>query len=162
MSHAYHGEVAEGEKTVASNRKANREYAIEDRFEAGVALLGTEVKSIRAGHVSLAEAYARVVDGEAWLLGARIEPYTQGGQANHDPLRERKLLLSRRELDRIATRIEQRGYTLVPMRLYLKRGRVKIDLGLGKGRSTIDKRDVVAERDAKREIDRAIRSVERA
>src|SRR3712207_5341463 len=120
-----------GEHTIASNRRAFHEYSIVERFEAGIALQGTEVKSLRAGHVSLGEAYAQERDGEVWLVGASIEPYARGTTANHEPRRERKLLLHAREIDRIHQRTAERGFTLVPLRLYFKGGRAKVELGLG-------------------------------
>jgi SsrA-binding protein len=148
---------AGGQHTVASNRRAFHEYAIEDRFEAGIALRGTEVKSIRAGHVSLAEAYAQVKGGEVWLVGATIEPYAQGNRENHESRRDRKLLLHAREIDRIHQRTAERGFTLVPLRLYFKDGRAKVELGLGRGKNVRDKRTDLAARDARREIDRAVK-----
>lgn len=148
---------APGQHTVTSNRRAFHDYAIEERFEAGVQLQGTEVKSLRAGHASLGEAYARVKDGEAWLIGASIEPYAQGNAANHEPRRDRRLLLHGREIERIRQRTQERGLTLVPLRLYFKGGRVKVELGLGRGKDVRDKRNALSDRDARREIDRAVK-----
>ena len=147
----------QGEKTIVSNRRAFHEYHMEERFEAGVVLAGSEVKSLRDGHVSLGEAYATVRDGEVWLVGATIEPYKQAGGANHDRTRDRKLLLHRREITKIRQGTDEKGYTLVPLRLYFKDGRVKIEVGLGRGKNVADKRQAMASRDAKREIDRALK-----
>jgi SsrA-binding protein len=141
---------------VATNRRARHEYWIEETHEAGIALTGTEVKSLRAGHVILADAFARVDRGEAWLLHLHINPYEQGNIQNHDPMRTRKLLLHKREIARLATRVQQRGYTLVPLRIYFRRGIVKVELGLARGRHTYDKRERIAERDAERRIARAL------
>jgi SsrA-binding protein len=146
-----------GEHTVASNRRAFYEYAIEERFEAGIALHGTEVKSLRAGQVSLNEAYAQERDGEVWLVGASIEPYARGTTSNHQPRRERKLLLHGREIDRIHQRTAERGLTLIPLRLYFKAGRAKVELALARGKDVHDKRSAVSERDARREVDRALK-----
>ena len=146
-----------GEKTVASNRRAFHEYEITERFEAGMQLVGTEVKAIREGHVSLAQAYATVRDDEIWLVGATIEPYRSGNRENHAPARERRLLLHRAEIDKIRRRTEERGMTLVALRIYFRGGRAKVELGLGRGRSAIDKRHVMAERDAQREIERIVK-----
>jgi SsrA-binding protein len=147
----------QGEKTIVSNRRAFHEYHVEDRFEAGVVLAGSEVKSVRDGHVSLGEAYATVRDGEVWLVGATIEPYKQAGHGNHERTRDRKLLLHRREITKIRQGTDEKGYTLVPLRLYFKDGRVKIEVGLGRGKNVADKRQAMASRDAKREIDRALK-----
>ena len=146
-----------GEKTVVSNRRARHEYHIEERFEAGIALAGTEVKSLRAGHASLAEAYGVVRRGEVWLVGASIEPYAQGNRDNHETRRERRLLLRGPEIARIQKRVDERGFTLVPLRLYFKGGRAKLELALARGKDTVDKRASLAERDAKREIDRVLK-----
>lgn len=152
--------MAEGEKTVATNRRARHEYAIEDRYEAGIALLGTEVKALRAGHASIADAYALVRGGEAFLVNAQIEPYAGGNRENHEPRRERRLLLHRQEIAKIQKRTDERGYALIPLRLYFKAGRAKVELGLGRGKTGVDKRDSLKERDARREIDRALRARE--
>jgi SsrA-binding protein len=150
-----------GERTIVSNRRAFHDYNVEERFEAGMALVGSEVKSLRDGHASLGEAYAQVKDGEVWLVGASIEPYKQAGMGGHDRTRDRKLLLHRREITEIRDGTDRKGYTLVPLRLYFKDGRVKIELGLGRGKNVADKRQAMAERDAKREVDRALRDAER-
>jgi SsrA-binding protein len=142
-------------RLVATNRRARHEYWIEETHEAGIALTGTEVKSLRAGHVILADAFARVDRGEAWLFHLHINPYEQGNIQNHDPMRTRKLLLHKREIARLGARVQQRGYTLVPLRIYFRRGIVKVELGLARGRHTYDKRERIAERDADRRIARA-------
>ena len=152
---------AAGERTIVSNRRAFHEYHVEERFEAGVVLAGSEVKSLRDGHVSLGEAYATVRDGEVWLVGASIEPYKQASRTNHERTRDRKLLLHRREITKIRQRTDEKGYTLVPLRLYFKDGRVKVEVGLGRGKNVADKRQALASRDAKREIDRALKDAGR-
>jgi len=140
------------------NRRARFEYEFLERFEAGIALTGTEIKSVRTGEISLREAYARVRDGELWLLGLHVPPYKQGSFSNHEPLRPRKLLMHRSEIDRLAGRASEKGLTLVPTRLYFKRGRVKIELALARGKKLWDKRRDERERDVKRELARAVRS----
>ncbi|HET6692235.1 MAG TPA: SsrA-binding protein SmpB, partial [Miltoncostaeaceae bacterium] len=132
-----------------------------DTYEAGVALVGTEVKSLRLGRASLVEAYATVDDGEVWLRGLHIPEYGRGSWTNHAPRRTRKLLLHRREIERIAAALNEKGLALVPLRLYFKEGRAKIELGLGRGKTLYDKRRTIAERDARREADRAIKAVRR-
>ena len=146
-----------GLKLIAENRKARHEYELLERFEAGIVLQGTEVKSLRDGRVSLAQAYADVRDGELWLLGADIATYDPGTHANHEPTRPRKLLLHRDEISSLIGKVAQRGLTLVPLRLYFKNGRVKLELALARGKSTIDKRRDIAARDARREIERAFK-----
>jgi SsrA-binding protein len=143
-------------RVVATNRRARHEYWIEETHEAGIALTGTEVKSLRAGHVILGDAFARVDRGEAWLLHLHISPYEQGNIQNHDPMRTRKLLLHKREIMRLGARVQQRGYTLVPLRLYFRNGVAKVELGLARGRHTYDKRERIAERDAERRIARSL------
>ncbi len=142
----------DGLKVVATNRRARHEYEILDRWEAGLVLVGTEVKALRQGKANLGDAYAEIRDGEAWLLKMHIGPYEQGNRENHEPFRSRKLLLSRRELRKLRPRLEERGLTLVPLRLYFKRGLAKVELGLGRGRKLHDKRDATAKRDADRRI----------
>jgi SsrA-binding protein len=146
-----------GEKTIATNRRARFEYHLSDNVEAGLVLTGSEVKSLRAGTVSINEAYAMIRGNEAWLIGATIEPYPQAGMRNHDRLRDRKLLLHRREIDKLRGRVEQQGFTLVPGRLYFKGGKVKIELALGRGKDVADKRETVKRRDSQREIQRALK-----
>ena len=143
-----------GDTTIAQNRKARYEYFIDETFEAGLVLTGTEIKSVRANKVNLAGSYARVERGEAWLIGAHIAPYEQASRENHDPKRTRKLLLHRREIDEIIGRAKQKGQTIVPLRLYISRGRAKLELGLARGKQLHDKRRDIADRDAKREVAR--------
>jgi len=147
-----------GEKLIADNRRARHDYHLLDRFEAGLVLTGTEVKSLRDGRASLAQSFAEVRDGEAWLVGANIATYDQGNIANHDPDRPRKLLLHRREIDRLLGQTRERGLTVVPTRLYFKDGRVKIELALARGKEIRDKRRDIAKRDADRQIERALKS----
>jgi len=150
--------VASPEKLIASNRKAHHNFEILDTYEAGLVLRGTEVKALRDGRADLKESYARIEREEAWLLGCHISPYAQGNRANHDPLRPRKLLLHRGEISRLLGKIMEKGLTLVPLRLYFKEGRVKVELGLARGRKTLDKRQVIREREERREMDREIRA----
>ncbi len=150
------GKPAPGERIVATNRRARFDYAIEDRWEAGIALSGSEVKSLREGNVNLSDAYAQPKGDELFLVNCRIGEYKQAAQFGHAPLRDRKLLMRRAEIDRIRGKVEQRGYTLVPLRLYFKGGWAKVEIGLAKGRAHEDRRDAIAERETKREIDRAL------
>ena len=147
-----------GIKPIAENRRARHDYNLLERFEAGIQLTGTEVKSLRDGRVSLSQAYADVRDGEVWLVGAHIDEYAQGNAANHDPDRDRKLLLHRREIDSLIGAVQQKGLTLVPTRLYFKDGRAKIELAVARGKEQRDKRRDVAERDARRQMERALKS----
>jgi SsrA-binding protein len=144
-------------KTIATNRRARFAYEISDRFEAGVVLLGSEVKSLRAGHADLKDSYATVRGGEMWLSGLRIAPYEYARDGGHEPERERKLLLHRREIDRIGSVLAEKGLTLVPLSLYFKDGKVKVELGLGKGKAQRDKRETLRRRQADREMERAMR-----
>jgi len=146
----------QGRKVVAQNRKARHDYSIMDTFEAGLVLQGTEVKSLRAGHASLVDGYATVDDGEIWLRGVHIPEYTEGTWTNHEPRRNRKLLLGRDEIAKIANKTREGGLTIVPLSLYFKDGYAKVEIALAKGRKSYDKRNAIAERDAKRETDRAI------
>ena len=150
--------MAEGERTIASNRKARHEYHILERLETGIALTGTEVKSLRAGKVALREAYAQERGGELWLVGATIEPYEQGNRANHEPTRDRKLLAHKHEIEELASRVAEKGLTLIPLRLYFKDGRVKAEIALARGKEGIDKRRALADRDVRREIDRELKT----
>jgi len=145
----------EKEKTIAQNRKARYDYFILSTHEAGIVLKGTEVKSIRAGRLNLKDSYAKVKDGELWLIGMHISPYEQGNINNHNPERIRKLLLHEREIERLRRSIEEKGLTVVPLSLYFKNGRVKVELGLAKGKHMYDKREDRAEREVRREMDRA-------
>jgi SsrA-binding protein len=142
---------------LADNRRALYDYAISDRLEAGISLTGTEIKSLRAGHVNMRDGFARVEDGELWLRGVHISPWTHTGYENHEPTRPRKLLLHKREIDFLARGTAQQGYTIVPLRMYTKNGRAKVELGLGKGKRRYEKRQVIKEREATREMDAAIR-----
>jgi len=147
-----------GTKLIASNRAARRNYAIDDVVEAGVVLLGSEVKSMREAQVQLADAYARIRDGEMWLEGVHIAPYSFAiGFGAHDPDRPRKLLLHRDEITRLKARVDQERVSIVPISLYFRDGRVKVELGVGKGRAKSDKRQAIAERDSQREVERAMR-----
>jgi SsrA-binding protein len=153
---------AGGEKLVASNRRAHHNFEILETHEAGLVLQGTEVKSLRASRADLKESYARIDGTEAWLLGLHISPYAQGNRANHEPLRPRKLLLHRGEINRLLGKIMEKGLTLVPLRLYFKQGRAKVELGLARGRKTLDKRHAIREREETREVQRALRERTRA
>lgn len=146
-----------GKKIIASNRRARHDYTIEDTVEAGLVLTGTEVKSLRAGRASLVDGFGQITDGEAWLHGVHIPQYTQGTWTNHEPRRVRKLLLHRKEIDKLASSVNERGLTLVPLSLYFSDGKAKIELGLARGKRTYDKRQDLAKRDAAREVERALR-----
>lgn len=146
-----------GKKIIASNRRARHDYTIEDTVEAGLVLTGTEVKSLRAGRATLTDGFGQITDGEAWLHGVHIPQYTQGTWTNHDPRRTRKLLLHRREIDKLAGSVSERGLTLIPLSLYFSDGKVKIELGLARGKRSYDKRQDLAKRDAAREMERALR-----
>jgi SsrA-binding protein len=150
------GKGAEGEKVVATNRRARFDYAIEDSWEAGIVLTGSEVKSLREGNVNLSDSYALPRGGELFLVSCRIGEYKQAGHFGHEPLRDRKLLMSRAEIERVRGKVEQRGYTLVPLRVYFKGGWAKVELGLAKGRAHEDRRAAIAERESKREMDREL------
>jgi SsrA-binding protein len=143
------------DKTIAVNRRARHQFAIEETLEAGLALTGTEIKSIRAGRVNLAEAYARIERGEAWLIGAHIAPYEQGNRNNHEPTRTRKLLLHRDQIAELIGRTQAKGFTLVPLKLYIRNGMAKLELGIGRGKKAFDKRRTIAERDARRDLERS-------
>ena len=145
------------EHTLATNRQAFHEYHILETVEAGLSLVGTEVKSIRAGNVNLRDAYARSQDGEIWLWNAHVAPFEQGNRWNHEPRRPRRLLLHTREIGRLASKSSESGLTLVPLRLYDRGGKIKLELALAKGKKQYDKRAAIAERESKREIDRAIK-----
>jgi len=149
----------QGEKLIVDNRRARHEYHLGDRYEAGLALTGTEVKSLREGHAQLQQAYAEVREGEAWLLGLHVPEYSEGNRSNHDPDRPRKLLLHRREIDRLGAGVREKGFTVVPTRLYFKDGRVKVELALARGKELRDKRRDIAARDAQRQIDRELKSL---
>jgi SsrA-binding protein len=150
------------EKTIALNRRARHEFTIDETFEAGVALTGTEIKSIRAGKVNLSNSYARIEKDEAWLIGADIAPWAQGNRWNHEPKRTRKLLLHRSEIDELLGRTKAKGQTIVPLRLYINdKGRAKLELGLAHGKQQHDRRRDIAERDSRRDIARELADVQR-
>ena len=144
-------------RDVAVNRRAYHDYFIDEKYEAGLVLQGTEVKSMRAGRANLRDGYVRVDGGEAWLENVHVSPYEQGGYVNHEPLRPRKLLLHSDELASLIGKTRQKGYTLIPLRLYFARNRAKVELGLARGKRQYDKRQVMAAADAKREMERALR-----
>lgn len=149
-------------KVITDNRKARHDYYIEDSVEAGIVLKGTEVKSIRAGHVTLKDAYASISNGEIFIEGMHISPYEHGNIFNVDPLRKRKILLHKRQILRLAQKTQEKGLTLVPLKLYFDHDKVKVDLALAKGKKLYDKRAVAAEKSARRDIDRALKSRQRS
>ena len=149
---------AQGEKLIVDNRRARHDYHFLEKVEAGIVLTGTEVKSLRDGRASLQQAYADIRDGEAWLVGAHISVYDAGNIANHDPDRDRKLLLHRREVDTLGAKVNERGLTLVPTRMYFRDGRAKVELAVARGKELRDKRRDVVNRDAQREMERALKS----
>ncbi len=146
---------------VATNRKAHHDYTLEDTLEAGLVLMGSEIKSIRDHRVNLKDGYVEERNGELWLLNVHISPYEQASVFGHDPLRPRKLLLHKKEIARLITRIRERGYTIVPTQLYLKDGRAKVEIAVARGKKQYDKRASIAERDSRREIDRALKEQDR-
>ena len=146
----------QGHKLIAQNRKARHDYHIDDTFEAGLVLTGTEVKSLRAGHASLVDGFAHIRDGEAWLAGVHIPEYTEGTWTNHTPRRERKLLLHREQIQRLIGKTKEGNTTLVPLSLYFKDGRVKVEIALARGKKTFDKRQALSERQSQREMQRAL------
>lgn len=145
-------------KLVAQNKKAYHDYSIEDTFEAGIQLLGTEVKSLRDGKANLKDSYVHIKNDEVYLFNCHISPYTHGNIMNHEPLRTRKLLIHRREIERLKSKAQQKGYSLIPLKLYFKGPFVKVEIGLGKGKKEYEKRESIKEREAKRDIERAMRS----
>jgi SsrA-binding protein len=151
----------QGTKVIYDNRRARHDFELLEKVEAGLALVGSEVKSLREGGATLAHAFAEERGGELWLVGAHIAPYEQGGASGHDPDRDRKLLLHRREIDRFAGRARERGLTLVPTRLYFKDGKAKVEIALARGKELRDKRRDIARRDADRQIERALKSQSR-
>lgn len=146
-----------GDRVVTQNRRAYHDYAISDTLETGIVLTGSEIKSIRDGKITIAEAYVRVSDGELWLIGANISPYEHGAYANHDADRPRKLLAHRRQIEELAGQVDRRGMTLIPLRVRLRRGRAKLEVGVARGKKLYDKRQAQREKDARRSIDRALR-----
>jgi SsrA-binding protein len=147
----------EGDRLVTDNRKARHEYEILETYEAGMVLTGSEVKSLRAGRANLKDSYARFERGETFLLNAHISPYAAANRFSHEPERERKLLLHRAEIDKLTGRVQERGLTLIPLKIYFKNGRAKVLLGLGRGKKTYDKRESIKKREMQREADRAMR-----
>ena len=150
-------QAGDGRKVVADNPKARYDFAISETLEAGLVLTGTEVKSLRAGKAAIREAYVRIDDGEAWILGMNIATYEQGNVFNHEPMRTRKLLLHRRELDQLHAHVTRKGATIVPLSLYFRDGRAKLMIGIAKGKDTVDKRQTIAKRDVQRQIDRELK-----
>jgi SsrA-binding protein len=153
--------MAETGKVLATNRKAYHDYHIEETHEAGVVLTGTEIKSVRAGSVNLRDSYAQVRNGELWLMNAHIAPYEPASRQNVDPYRDRKLLMHRKEILRLFGRVQEKGLTLIPLRVYLKKNKAKIELGLARGKKQYDKREAIAKRDSAREIQRAVKGASR-
>lgn len=151
----------EARRDIAQNRRARHEYEILETVEAGLVLEGSEVKGLRERGATIADAYVQIRRGEAWLVGAHIPDYQNAGMTGHDPMRTRKLLLHRREIERLADALAQKGLALIPLRLYFRDGRAKLELGLGRGKTLYDKRRTIAERDARREAERAIKSARR-
>src|SRR5213594_1450264 len=152
---------ASGDRPIATNRRARHEYEILETIEAGLVLRGTEVKSLRAGLVNFKDSYASVRNGEGWLLGCHISPYSHGTDANHEPERDRKLLLHRKEISRLTGKVAERGLTLIPLRLYFKGGRAKLEIGLARGKKLHDKRSALREREVRREMDKTARAARR-
>lgn len=153
--------MAEGARTdrdIAVNRRARHDFFIEETYEAGLVLTGSEVKSLREGRANLKDSYGRIDRGEAWLFNAHISPYGPASQFGHEPTRTRKLLLHQREIERLAGKVKERGFTLIPLRLYFKKGRVKVDIGLARGKKQFDKRAAIRERELEREADRAMKT----
>jgi len=153
--------MAEGARTdrdIAVNRRARHDFFIEETYEAGLVLTGSEVKSLREGRANLKDSYGRIDRGEAWLFNAHISPYGPASQFGHEPTRTRKLLLHQREIERLAGKVKERGFTLIPLRLYFKKGRVKVEIGLARGKKQFDKRAAIRERELEREADRAMKT----
>ena len=150
-----------GEKVITQNRQARRNYHVLGTYEAGIELRGTEVKSLRAGNMTLKDSYADIQSGELFLVGAHISPYEQGNRFNHDPERPRRLLMHKREITRLDSQIREKGLTLIPLRVYFKEGRVKVQLGLCKGKHTYDKRQTIQDREMKRDLGRALKDAQK-
>ena len=153
--------ATEGIKVVATNRKARHDYAIEDTIEAGIVLIGSEIKSIRGGQVNLRDSYASIEGGEVWLHNTHIAPYDPASRFGHEPRRKRKLLLHKRQIARLASRVQEKGYTLIPLRMYLRNNRAKVELALARGKRQYDKRAAIAKREDQRRAQRALREHER-
>ncbi len=147
----------DGVKIVATNRKAFHDYFIVETVEAGIVLTGTEIKSVREGKVSLRDGYATLRDGEVWMISVHIAPYDHGHRDNHEPRRERKLLLHRREIERLVSKVNERGWTIVPIRMYLRRNKAKVELALVRGKRLYDKREAIAQRDSERDLRRTLK-----
>jgi SsrA-binding protein len=147
-----------GHKYITLNRRARHDYFIDETFEAGIVLQGTEVKSLREGKVNLRESFARILNDEVFLIGCHISPYSHGHFTNHDPLRDRKLLLHKKEIQKLIGKTAERGYTLVPLSMYFKKGRAKVEIGLAKGKKLYDKREAIKKRDLERELDQKFKS----
>jgi SsrA-binding protein len=145
------------EKTVTTNRKAFHDYHIHERYEAGISLVGTEVKSLREGRANLKDSYAVIKDSEAYLLNCHISPYSHGNIQNHDPLRTRKLLLHKKEINKLWGKTSQQGFTLIPLKIYFKNGKAKVEIGLAKGKRQYEKRTAIKEKEARREIERHLK-----
>jgi SsrA-binding protein len=145
-----------GEKQITTNRRAWHDYFIDERVEAGIVLTGTEIKSVRDGKITLSDGYARVNDGEAWLENVYVAPYEQGARENPEPRRRRKLLMHRHQIQELGAKVSQKGFTLIPLRVYLKGGRAKLELGLARGKHLYDKRQSIADRDSRRDLERAL------
>ena len=154
--------MTDNTKVLATNRKASHDYHIEETYETGVALTGTEIKSVRAGSVNLRDSYAQVKNGELWLLNVHIAPYEPASRQNVDPYRDRKLLMHRKEILRLFGRVQEKGLTLVPLRMYLKKNRAKLEIGLARGKRQYDKREAISKRESNREIQRAVKERGRA
>lgn len=152
---------APGQKAITTNRRAFHDYFVDERVEAGIVLTGTEIKSVRDGKITLSDGYARIQGDEAWLENVYVAPYEQGARENPEPRRRRRLLMHRREIRDLGAKVSQKGFTLIPLRVYLKGGRAKLELGLARGKHTYDKRQSIAERDSKRDIERALRGRDR-
>ncbi len=147
-----------GEKLIAQNRRARRDYQVLEQYEAGIELKGTEVKTLRDGKITLKDSYVDIRDGQLYMVNTHIPPYEYGNVFNHDPERERRLLMHKKEIFRLASKVAEKGYTLIPLRVYFKNGRVKVEIGVCKGKHYADKRNVIIEREAKIEMERAIKS----
>ncbi len=148
-------------RVIATNRKAYHDYHLEQTFEAGIALTGSEIKSVRAGRVNLRDSFVQIRDGEAWLVDAHIAQYEQASRENHEPKRDRKLLLHKQEIARLAGRVQEKGYTIVPLRMYLKGNLAKVEIALARGKRLYDKREAIAKRDSEREMEREWRETTR-
>jgi SsrA-binding protein len=152
----------DGIKLICKNRKAFFNFEIEDTFEAGISLLGSEVKSLRSGKANLSDSYGKIVNGELFLVDAHISPFPQANRENHEPLRDRKLLVHKRELKKLTGKVAERGYSLIPLKMYFKRGRVKVEMALARGKKTYDKREAIKKKDQRRELERLVKYRQRS